>query len=348
MLGSCVGQMTCTVIPPTRGVVIVYGQWNGYTFGSEYLQIKAARAELQLECTATVTRGGTGTCTAKTTSDPNFQVTQWKFASADGRVEVTPVDPAQNVSREWSGQMVLTGTVTVTAQVSGQTQTATAQITVGNRDWTDREPQFSFVRAADNDPRMRLSNIVLTAGDLGIANFFARETPTAPAPDYTAEVPSGPNEGIDYFSNETTIRFWGRFQLNTLAMAPGSGFYAAQERGGHGGTQLGGLRWCPPSIVPTQLPELVELHERKHGSAYAAALARAFPAEATKLEQFTSLNVVELDEEYDRAWRRLDAIARPAARAIHEQPGGLIAPTYQGRPCALKNERGVLLPNDDS
>ncbi|HZG41743.1 MAG TPA: hypothetical protein VEY93_02190 [Longimicrobium sp.] len=65
------------------------------------------------------------------------------------------------------------------------------------------------------------------------------------------------------------------------------------------------------------------------------------------MEQFTSPDVGELYEEYDEAWDRLDAIARPASLAIHEQAGGLLAPTYQGRPCALKNEQGILLPNDD-
>jgi hypothetical protein len=180
--------------------------------------------------------------------------------------------------------------------------------------------------------------------DLGSSSWFQSETPASTVPNYTTEVLSGPNEGLDYFSDETTLRVFGYYALNTAAMSRGSRFYAAQAQNStSGGTQIGGTNWCPPSVVTGSLAGLVDEHEQKHGSAYEQALAREAGAALTRLEQIVSDDVGVLFEEYDAVWNRVDAIARAESDAIHGKAGGLVTPTNGGQPCALRNEQGAPL-----
>lgn len=306
---------------------------------------KAPVSKVALTCSpATVTRGESVTCTASSPAI-RWEVTGWKFVSSDGQEEVEPVDPAQQSSERWPGRMVRSGTVHVTATVSGETQTASAQVAVSDRNWAGRAPAYTFARIENGaDSRLVLPNVIAWSSDLGGANWFASETPGSTVPDFTTEVSSGPNEGLDYFSEETTLRVFGYYVLNDAAMSRGSGFYAAQQQGGgSGGTQIGGVNWCPSSIVTGSLRGIVEAHEHLHGSTYERALARETGAALTRLERITASDVGVLYDEYDVVWNLVDGIARAESEAIHGQPGGLINPTNAGRPCALRNENGSIL-----
>lgn len=344
---ACDTQVTCTVALQKDGFMYVSGDYAGVTsFEGRSEIVRVVDAKLTMECTPnSVTRGAEDvTCTAEAAGDPKFVVTDWTFVSEDGSEQVTPTDPAQASSRTWIGPMVRSGTVTVSARVAGQLQTASSHVTVTNRNWTNRTPHYTFVQSA-GDSRMIIPDQVIWSEDLGFASWFDTESPAAPVPDYTAEVRTGPNEGLDYFGEETTVRFFGYYVLNRAAMARGSRFYLAQERGS-GGTRIGGMNWCPPSVVATALSGLVENHERMHGSAYEAALGPQFPSVVSELEQITASDPGILYDAYDSAWDRLDRIARAQSLAIHTKPGGLVNPSYQGSACGLKNERGALLSQE--
>jgi hypothetical protein len=304
------------------------------------------QAELVLNCVGDqganrVTRGKEIICTASkdpATAAGDVTVSGWSF---DG-VERSDGDPA---SLEWRGIMVQGGTVEVRGKLGNEPKTASATVVVSDREWLGRGVEYTFERIANGaDSRLVLPDVILWSDDLGSSNWFPSETPASPAPDYTAEVLSGPNTGIDYFTDETTIRVFGFYALNSAAMSRGSRFYSAQERAsGSGGTQIGGMNWCPVNVVTGSLPGLVDAHEQMHGSAYGAALTREADAALARLERTTSPDVGTLFDEYDAVWGDLDAIARAESDAIHGQPGGLVTPMNGGRPCALRNERGATL-----
>lgn len=132
-------------------------------------------------------------------------------------------------------------------------------------------------------------------------------------------------------------------------MSRGSRFYAAQDRNSStGGTRIGGMNWCPASVVTGSLPGLVDAPEQMHGSAYGQALAQEASAALTRLERTTAADVGALYDEYDDVWREVDAIARAESDAIHGKPGGLVTPTNGGGPCALRNEQGATLQKKPS
>jgi hypothetical protein len=146
MLGSCYGRVQCTVVPPTRGAVIVYGLWNGYTFGSEYLHIKATALQVTLTCTPSATRGADVTCEATwvpstiAATDINFE---WRFDPDSVRVfpdpaaqAFAPPPPTGSTGtglREWSGPAVIGGRVSLRASYGGTVSTDSARISISAR-----------------------------------------------------------------------------------------------------------------------------------------------------------------------------------------------------------------------
>jgi hypothetical protein len=342
---------SCSFAPTVSGRLRVQTYVEGAPVDAERI-VKVQQQRLQLSCPATVVRGSTIECKVEVVSagTSRWEVTGWKFVSLDGQEEVEPVDPAQQSSQRWAGPMVRSGTVHVTATVSGQPHSASAQVAVSDRSWAGRAPGYTFTQIENGaDSRLVLPDEVRWSDDLGSSNWFKSETPASTVPDFTTEVPSGPNEGLDYFSEETTIRVFGYYALNSAAMSRGSAFYSAQEQGGGGGgTRIGGMNWCPASVVTGALPGLVDAHEQLHGSAYERALTRNVAAVLTRLERLTASDNGVLYDAYDAAWNELDTTARAESDAIHGHAGGLINPTNAGRPCALKNERGSILQRKPS
>ena len=320
--------------------------------GIDDIRFRRERNDLALECVGDlganrVTRGKEVVCTATAEGGPSdWKPSEWKFTGAGG-VEVTPSDPAQQESLTWRGIMVAGGTVTVTGTMSGQTETASATVEVVARDWSNRAPAYSFERKGNGeDPRLVLPERIQWSEDLGAANWFRTREQTDSPPDYTAEILSGPNEGMKYFKDDTNIDFHGIYTLNTAAMQRGSNFYNAQERGGGGGgTRVGGMNWCDASVITGPLPGLVQQHEEYHGSAYARALAGALPSVLTRLESTVDSDFGILYDAYDVGWDELDALARAASMDIHKERGnpGRITPRDSSGPCALKNESGNVL-----
>jgi hypothetical protein len=358
LLRDCFGQLTCTVIPPKRGSVIVYGAWNGYAFGSEYLHIKTAPADsarganLALTCTGDlgvnrVTRGGTISCNA--TKDPAdapdpLIVTGWSF---DG---VTRAD-GQSASTEWVGQMARSGTILVRGRIGSATErNASAAIEVVDREWAGRAPVFSIRRIQNGeDDRLTLSSQVRWAHDLGAADFFPVESEDDTPPEVSTVIQGGPNDGIAFFG-DLSFRVFALYVLNDAAMTRGSDFYEAQEpSGAGGGTRIAGINWCDAGVVTRTLRSLVEAHELHHVEVYRETFTHELTSRLADLERRTGISGADLDDEYDAVWSDLDNIARDESRAIHKKRGNPNRVTLrdQGGECALKNELGGPLDNEE-
>jgi hypothetical protein len=345
---ACAGQTFCSYAPRDNGYMVVTGRYpNGTTFEARTDPVRVVDAQLTLECTpAEVMRAAKDvTCTAAAEGASDFEVTGWQFTSADGRHTITPSDPAQDSRKTWAGLMVTSGTVTVQARVAGQPASASAQVTVINRQWGTRAPHTTFEPEGSSGHRIQLPRQIIDAEDLGAANWFSAESDTDNAPDYTTSVDVGPNEGMIYFGEETTLRVFGYYRINIEAMSQGSRFYNAQQRVASGGNVIGGLSWCPPHVVTGDSRQAVTAHERKHGTEYEIAFTRDFGPVISRMEQLVALDGRILDREYGAAWNQLDLVARTYSEGMHKRPGGKVVPMYAARPCALKNERGNLLQN---
>ncbi len=145
-----------------------------------------------LGCTASVTRGGTATCTVTPTG---VTVTAWQFKDGGGNI----VKRAQNVgSLTWSGVMVASGTVSAT--VSGISSPLTWSIAVSNR------TNFAFTAVSpspEDDPfssdgcSINVPSPPQQSGDavgkFCLAQYFSLNTATVND--------NGPNNGYSYVTS---------------------------------------------------------------------------------------------------------------------------------------------------
>jgi hypothetical protein len=212
-LRDCSGQMSCTIIPPKRGSVIVYGKWNGYTFGSEYLHIKTVAAELQLTCTPNpVTRGAVIACSAAATGG-TLDSLRWEFVGPSGDTVSGPDGIAS-----WGGTMVVGGTITVSARLNGSPASDDTLIVVEPRRW----------------PRITVRGIDDGHGDLPnqprhIHDLAHTHPPFSPAPWDVATISDGPNTGWAYLRSIAN-QFGAKIHINA-GFQPGTPFYNMQAPG---------------------------------------------------------------------------------------------------------------------
>jgi hypothetical protein len=345
-----------------RGLSTCYATWSGvedlfgdgsadcYSFsGSQSVRVEIFResSRLTLSCPATVVRAESITCTAG--SDPagaRVQVTDWKFEGGGFTIQ----DEADPHPLSWSGQMVQSGTITVTGTVNGQgPQTASAQVSVKDRDWSQTTLTF-IVRELQNgaDPRLTLPSDIEFAHDLGASDFFQTANASDPLPEPTADVREGPNRDLSYYK-ELSFPVYAYMVLNSAQMTRGSSFYEAQpsENGTGGATSLGGMNWCGRNVVVNQLPGLVRSHEQRHVEVYKSAFARELAPVLIRLEHRVSTSAAQLQEEYDAAWKQIDGVARAESDAIHLLHGNpnLTTPWNSRGDCVLKNSAGQELKN---
>jgi hypothetical protein len=269
LLRDCFGQMSCTVIPPKRGSVIVYGKWNGYTFGSEYLHIASGQHEnvaeqqpvLNLVCTPSVPRGGDVRCTATVTPAMEMVVTQRTARGAGFAFTEERADPvAAGDSVTWTGKGVAPTQVRLTARVmvAGQAKVlrATANFAVTARTWSPYQlvAPSTFTVGLRGDMTGYPTNGHL--GNFGLNGLNPFSTPID-------SVSSGLNSGLMYFMHRPPFIGSG----SSIYIHPG--LYPATGGGtpGHSEAQ----RWyndqngtprgtCSQSDIPLLRTE-VERHE---------------------------------------------------------------------------------------
>ena len=157
-----------------------------------------------LSCTASVTRGGTATCTASGASGSTFS--NWRFTDGSGNTVM-----GSGTSSTWSGVMVTSGTVSVTVTSSGGSATPTAQVTVTARNW-----QTSPASAAPV-PNGTFYTLPVpqqpTGTDAGLGEF--NENSSDPGTSNSTIIGgNGPNTGYAYFATQLSISTLFQYEIN--------------------------------------------------------------------------------------------------------------------------------------
>ena len=184
---------------------------------------------LSLSCTSTVTRGSSATCTV--TGPSGTTVSGWKFVDGSNNT----VNRSQNTtSLTWSGTMVTSGTVSVTATVSGASTPLSAGVTVNNR------TNFAFATVQPNketNPYTCVSNsgsVVLSVNNPpqpAGGNNYDYIGKYCDIEDYSYNFltlsDNGPNSGYSYITAATSNASF-HWIIAQDADNPSSTFYKAQ------------------------------------------------------------------------------------------------------------------------
>lgn len=168
-----------------------------------------------LNCTSSVTRGGTATCTVTPSS---VSVSGWQFKDGGGNI----VKRATNTgSLTWSGVLVTGGTVSVTPTGGSP---LTAAITVNPRNWHTATPSPVEV------PNSTFITLPVppqpTGSDSGLGEF--QETYSNPGSSSTFISDNGPNQGYGYYSTQITFTNNFKYEINPDLENTGSTFYSEQ------------------------------------------------------------------------------------------------------------------------
>lgn len=191
--GSVTISVMATDEPAGLGYICTAGDCPVHNFGGG-----GGGSVAKLTCTSSVTRAGTATCTV--TPSSGVTVSGWQFKDGSGNTVTT-----NSTSLTWSGKMVASGTVSVTATASGAATPLSASITVNNR--------TGFAFTAVNPTQLNTNSITCyngqtwtlhsppNGGSLGASCAdltFSFDT----APPITD---NGPNNGYQYVTSVSNV-----------------------------------------------------------------------------------------------------------------------------------------------
>lgn len=261
--------------------------WGAFTVGINGAPAPpppvSSESKLVLECVpAEVERGDPTECT--TSTDPasaRLTVKEWSFASANG-LSASEISDADS----WAGPLVVSGTVTVRAEVDGAEQTATAQVVASpRRDWPE-VPEFT-VKEVSPGP---LPDNPVQISDFGQVKWVPTSDDAVAA---VAEVMSGPNQGVHYL---TSIPYGVEaiVHVNTTALSVGSLFWQSQPPVSW--TNAAGVRMCSrKDVVPfaavVRRHEGIGLAEGSHARLYRDKL---FEVAGPSVEDIVAAQPVEV------------------------------------------------------
>lgn len=199
----------------------------------------AAPADLVLTCTPpAVERGEEVRCTLGTEpAGASITDPEWRFDGGGFTVQAAG-------TLEWQGEMVVSGTVSVTAQVDGLLDDASASIVVAPRDWSDHPIEMTITPL---DAKDVLPLVPDSAADLG---RMRPEAVFVPGGTWLREVPTGPNSGLVYIP-AVPLQFDAEVIINYAAMHPESAWVKSQR---------GPYPWCRSKDLGPLLPYVIE-HE---------------------------------------------------------------------------------------
>jgi hypothetical protein len=213
------------------------GYSSAYTTGASSDCEEEKKAKLVLECNGErgqqilveVERGERLACRAELdpAGDAKLEVTGWTAVDTEGHTIPGP----QGDERSWGGTMVVRTTVKVEGTVDGNAQTATAEVSIKDREW---EGQIAYLSEPPADP---------------VGTPHLQYPPTLPAPGDTAHgvfgaymgakpsvgpemVTSGPNDGWWYVPRLPQFSGEHRIYINK-GLYPEDPFYRAQRGGGN-------------------------------------------------------------------------------------------------------------------
>jgi hypothetical protein len=180
----------------------------------------------KLSCSASVTRAGTATCTLSGPS--GITASGWKFVDAGNHTVTRTQNPT---SLSWSGVMVTSGVISVTATTSGVSTPLTSSTTVNNR------TNFAFTAA---NPTQVIANS-LTCYD---GSVHSLQSPPANGTEeghtcsdlayvfsFTTISDNGPNQGYEYVTSAVASNGGLPTKVEYIVVSDllsGSTFYNAQ------------------------------------------------------------------------------------------------------------------------
>jgi hypothetical protein len=166
----------------------------------------------KLSCTATLTRGASATCTVLPSGST---VSGWKFTDSSNH-SVT----SNSTSATWSGVMVTSGTISVTAAGIP----LTASVTVDSRSWKTSpatpvsEPNGTFI-TLPVPPQP-------TGLDSGLGEFQEETGRQSFSSTFISD--NGPNNGYGYYATQPTITTSYEYEINPDLSNTNSTFYSEQ------------------------------------------------------------------------------------------------------------------------
>ena len=195
---------------------------------SDSTSASVSNPTLNLSCPASVTRGQSAQCSASVTnvgSNATITFTSWKFTAG----AVTVNRSCTNCPATWSGNMVTSGTVAVTAKVNNTNlPQVTRTITVTNRNW----------HTSPASPAQVPNGTIVTLpvppqpnvpepGDSGLG--VSEEQTGNPAFSHATVGDNGPNHGFTYYATQPAFSpLFFRYTINPDLENSGSVFSQRQ------------------------------------------------------------------------------------------------------------------------
>lgn len=244
------------VIEPMSPFTFPVGGGTGIADATYTVQVNDVAIPFQVDCSATVVRAETVTCTAiPTDTSVNAAVVGWTFRATNGSFEYVRQVDTTNLS--WAGQLVMPGWVEVTATVNDTVfplPIRSNDIVVTARDWS----QISSTKILDQRIPAALPTQPSTIEDqLGAGDV---SLPRVPGSGLTSVTDHGPNHDAFYFAS-SPVEAQDSVRISA-AMESGSGWYGLQEltdrlvNMGHGWKPF----MCGRQRV-VQMKPIIEAHE---------------------------------------------------------------------------------------
>ncbi len=209
---------SCTYgMPGNKTVTLIVTDDRGVESDVATLNIRVI--ELTLESPATVTRGETATYTATVKPDGLEPTFTWEFTEEHEGEDGPPISEDTGTTNTWSGQMVVSGTITVTATVNGVPFSKKKITPVDNRSWSDDYPPLPTTNNGQGtlpvDPRRY--------DDLGHTHFTSPDVDV----NITPPVTGGPNRGWMFVQSVPTGAWSHSADINQALYNTRHNFYRA-------------------------------------------------------------------------------------------------------------------------
>jgi hypothetical protein len=265
----------CVMLWPDRsGTMQVSGYSNGeYTVARPIHVTVPTAPGLKLTCDGPTEFGQTATCTATVEGAGAPVVNAWEFNGVMDGAPVRILRASGHSSTQWSGPVVLSGTVTVRGTVGGVPTTATADLLVTPRFW-----ESEIIRHVEKDVvPSELSDPPLTMKGLG--SMAPNVMPRADYRSLMRLVATGPNTGLGYLTG-IPFELVLSTDINTRAMRAGSTFWTNQPEPPPSG-------YCSRDFITNSLLPMITAHEGR-------AITDQFSHVQTFYQSFKDYIVMEL------------------------------------------------------
>ena len=227
VIPGCLEEKVCEHAPDKSGRLVVSGFVEGTSVFRKSHVIRVDSARLELSCNGqdsilTIDRAETVTCTPRVAPKGGTpEILRWEFAADNSDYQNPAPGGAPFTGAEWSGRVVLSGTVTVHARVAGEPTSDAVKVQVRPRDWSGLQIPRNVTEdpAATDLPHRPDSLHMLGHIHQGMAVTLSREM--------WEPILSGPNMNLAYLV-KPPAEYTGSIHVNRVALSVGSDFYNAQ------------------------------------------------------------------------------------------------------------------------